>query len=192
VQVVIVGREGAGKSSLLFDLTVGVNVHTNEEFIVEQFYCREREFIITNLGGVDFREKWPEYLAKAQLLVYVLDSSGGPQKFKPAKEDLERILKHPSVRKGIPLVVCANKADLETADSIEKITEYFQLNKITDRKWQIFPTAVINSHHITEQLLELLSLGSPHSDVNHLICEYAVPLTGLETAFDWFINSGFK
>jgi len=192
VNVVIAGLEGAGKSSLLYDLVMGMQVKSPDEFIVEKFLFRGKEFIITNLGGEEHhRDMWPKYFEKAHLLLYVIDSSK-PDKFKHAKEDLAHILAEKSLALSVPLIVCANKADLPTARTPEQINEALEFNKINNRLAAVSSTSVIHTHEISKNLLHMLSFGPGNDTINHLICEYALPLTSLEEIFDWFLDDILK
>lgn len=192
INVVIAGLEGAGKSSLLYDLVMGLRVKSPDEFVVEKFLFRRKEFIITNLGGEEHhRDKWPKYFEKAHLLLYVMDSSK-PDKFKNAKEDLAHILAEKSLPQSVPLIVCANKADLPSAQTPEQINQALELNKINNRLTAVSPTAVLNTHELSKNLLHMLSFGPGNDTINHLICEYALPLTSLEEIFDWVIDDVLK
>jgi len=192
INVVIAGLEGAGKSSLLYDLVMGMRVKSPDEFVVEKFLFRGKEFIITNLGGEEHhRDMWPKYFEKAHLLLYVMDSSK-PDKFKQAKEDLTHILAEKSLPASVPLIVCANKADLPTAQTPEQINQALELDKIKNRLAAVSSTAVINTHEISKNLLRMLSFGPGNETINHLICEYALPLTSLEEIFDWVIDDVLK
>jgi hypothetical protein len=65
-------------------------------------------------GQAMLRNLWRHYLTGAQALVFVVDSSE-ERRIKEAKEELVKILEHPDME-GVPLLVLANKQDLEEGE----------------------------------------------------------------------------
>jgi ADP-ribosylation factor-like protein 6 len=56
-----------------------------------------------------------------------------------SKDELENMLKHPSLHK-VPVLFFANKKDLPTALLPVEIAQALRLEEIKDRPWQIVPS----------------------------------------------------
>jgi len=189
VNVVLAGLPGAGKQSLLYDLIMDVPSSSGEEedFVVERWVYRDKDFEITNLGGPENHPtNWPPHLSKAHVLIYVVDSSA-PASFARAQKHL-KLLVGTIERTATPVVIAANKSDLPTAIPTDQLAAKLDLaNILSFTKWTVISTRVVKSHDYTRGLLEILALGCDVFDVNQLIAEYAAPMTYLENAFDWFL-----
>ncbi|XP_041808549.1 ADP-ribosylation factor-like 10 [Chelmon rostratus] len=137
-QVLVLGLDGAGKSSMLQGLTPG-------EAAAKRGRCRPtRGFNFMSLnapacqldfleigGGEDLRRYWSDYLRRTHVLVYVVDSSD-KSRFPLAKAELHRLL---SVEPQLPVVVLGNKQDKPNAVSVSELHEALSLGSVTeDRK----------------------------------------------------------
>jgi small GTP-binding protein len=135
--LVILGLDGAGKTTMLNYLltgepgvtapTVGANF--------ERFKVRELEFNVWDLGGQKaLRGMWEEYAEKADAIIFVVDSADR-DRFPEAKEELWRIVS--LIKKSKPLLIIANKADLENAATVMEVIEALELTKLEGMTWQI-------------------------------------------------------
>lgn len=135
--LVILGLDGAGKTTMLNYIlrgepgvtmpTVGANF--------EKFKIRGLEFNVWDLGGQKaLRGMWEEYAEKADAVIFVLDSADR-ERFDEAKEELWRIVS--VTKKSKPLLVIANKADLDNAATVMEIIEALDLRKLEGMTWQI-------------------------------------------------------
>eukprot|EP00072_Mus_musculus_P054739 XP_006535114.3 PREDICTED: ADP-ribosylation factor-like protein 9 isoform X2 [Mus musculus] len=142
-QILVLGLDGAGKTSVLHLLasnrvqhstapTQGLNaVHINSE-------DRQMEFL--EIGGSEpFRSYWEMYLPKGWLLIFVVDSADH-KRLPEAKKYLHQLI---NPNPGLPLVVFANKQDLEAAYHITDIHDALALSEVgNDRKLFLFGTQV--------------------------------------------------
>uniref|UniRef100_A0A8C7XUT6 ARF like GTPase 10 n=1 Tax=Oryzias sinensis TaxID=183150 RepID=A0A8C7XUT6_9TELE len=145
-QVLVLGLDGAGKSSLLQSLTSG-------DWAARRGRCRPTRggwcrptrgfnFISLNIsavqldflevgGGEDLRRYWLDYLRKTHVLVFVVDSSDRPR-LPLAKAELHRLLR---AEPQLPVVVLGNKQDKAHAVSGSELHEALALHAVTaDRK----------------------------------------------------------
>ncbi|XP_056264820.1 ADP-ribosylation factor-like 10 isoform X1 [Pseudoliparis swirei] len=137
-KVLVLGLDGAGKSSMLQGLTPG-------ESAAKRRRCRPtRGFNFMSLnapacqldfleigGGEDLRRYWSDYLRKTHVLVYVVDSSDR-SRLPLAKAELHRLLR---VQPQLPVVVLGNKQDKPDAVSVSELHEALSLDSVTeDRK----------------------------------------------------------
>ena len=57
-----------------------------------------------------------------------------------AKDELDQMLQHQQMSQPLPLLVLANKQDLEGARPPSDLAQSLQLDSIRDRPWQIIAT----------------------------------------------------
>ncbi|XP_061595180.1 ADP-ribosylation factor-like protein 9 [Cololabis saira] len=137
-QVLVLGLDGAGKSSMLQGLAPG-------QPATKRGRCRPtRGFNFMSLnapacqldfleigGGEDLRRYWLDYLRRTHVLVYVVDSSDRTR-LPMAKAELHRLLK---LEPRLPVVVLGNKQDKPNAVSVSELHEALSLDALTeDRK----------------------------------------------------------
>ncbi|KAM9332318.1 ADP-ribosylation factor-like 10 [Pholidichthys leucotaenia] len=137
-QVLVLGLDGAGKSSMLRRLTLG-------EAAAKRDQCRPtRGFNFMSLdapacqldfleigGSEDLRRYWSDYVRRTHVLVYVVDSSDR-SRFPLAKAELHRLLR---VEPRLPVVVLGNKQDKPNAVSVSELHDALSLGSVTeDRK----------------------------------------------------------
>ncbi|XP_055729832.1 ADP-ribosylation factor-like protein 10 isoform X2 [Salvelinus fontinalis] len=131
-QVLVLGLEGAGKSSMLQGLTATDGDKRGHcrptrgfNFISLSAPARQLDFLEIG-GGEDLRMYWAEYLGKTHALVYVVDSSDR-RRLPQAKAELHRLLR---LHSQLPVVVLGNKQ--VTLTIIRAYTVYGQIS-IGDR-----------------------------------------------------------
>ncbi|XP_051985001.1 ADP-ribosylation factor-like protein 14 [Xyrauchen texanus] len=145
----LLGLDGAGKSTLLYKLKYNEDFHTVPTigFNVEMIEAkRNREKIaltVWDVGGqAKMRAHWKSFYQDTAGIVFVLDSSD-MKRLDEAKGVLEQTLKSDHL-KGLPVVVLANKQDIEGAATVIEITEKFNLRKsCSDRDWFIQPCSAL-------------------------------------------------
>lgn len=77
-----------------------------------------------------------------------------------ARNELDQILQHQEVDKSIPMLVMANKQDLEGALPAAELAQSLQLQNIKDRPWQIVATNALTGDGMesgTEWLVDALT-----------------------------------
>uniref|UniRef100_G3P6W4 ADP-ribosylation factor-like protein 14 n=1 Tax=Gasterosteus aculeatus TaxID=69293 RepID=G3P6W4_GASAC len=142
-QVLMLGLDGAGKTTLLYKLkynetvvtvpTVGFNVDTLET---------DRSspgLTVWDVGGQKkMRPHWRHHYADTAGLVFVVDSCD-QKRLDEARKELHRVIKFEGLR-GVPLVVLANKQDLQAAVSPEALCVTLDLRRVCEgRAWFIQP-----------------------------------------------------
>uniref|UniRef100_A0A3Q2ZXY2 ARF like GTPase 10 n=1 Tax=Kryptolebias marmoratus TaxID=37003 RepID=A0A3Q2ZXY2_KRYMA len=169
-QVLVLGLDGAGKSSLLQGLTPG-------EAAARRGRCRPtRGFNFMSLdapacqldfleirraaaadssprlhgapaaslllgGGEDLRRYWLDYLRRTHVLVYVVDSSDR-SRLPLAKAELHRLLR---VEPQLPVVVLGNKQDKPDAVSVSELHEALSLGAVADDRKLFLLAAQLDS-----------------------------------------------
>ncbi|XP_019723653.1 ADP-ribosylation factor-like 10 isoform X2 [Hippocampus comes] len=135
-QVLVLGLDGAGKSSVLQGLTPGgakrgrCRPTRGFNFISLSAPACQLDFLEIG-GGEDLRPYWLEYLIRTHVLVYVVDSSDRGR-LPLAKLELHRLLR---VQPQLPVVVLGNKQDKPDAVSVSELHEALSLGSVVeDRK----------------------------------------------------------
>uniref|UniRef100_A0A3P9HUR0 ADP-ribosylation factor-like 9 n=1 Tax=Oryzias latipes TaxID=8090 RepID=A0A3P9HUR0_ORYLA len=141
-QVLVLGLEGAGKTSLLHCFSgssLDQDTEPTKGFNAVSISKDDLHIEFLEIGGnEDLRPYWQRYLSKALLLVFVVDSSD-PQLFPLAKKHLDELLSH---RASLPLMVLANKQDLPGSCSITDLHEALGLSEVGDRSLFLIGTYV--------------------------------------------------
>ncbi|XP_010291520.1 PREDICTED: ADP-ribosylation factor-like protein 11 [Phaethon lepturus] len=136
-QVVMLGLDFAGKSTLLYKLKSGQAVETcpTVGFNVEslQTPCHV-SFTLWDVGGQgSLRASWPDYLEDTNTLIFVLDSAD-TARLPEAATALEEALSHPSMA-GVPVLLLANKQEVPGALAPAELRERLRQGRLVGRRW---------------------------------------------------------
>ncbi|TDH07344.1 hypothetical protein EPR50_G00105010 [Perca flavescens] len=141
-QVLVLGLDGAGKTSLLHYLATGCleqDMEPTQGFNAVSISREDLHIEFLEIGGKEeLRPYWQKYLSKALLLVFVVDSSN-PQRFPVAKKHLHELL---ASDPRLPLMILAHKQDLPGSCSITDLHDALSLSKVGDRKLYLIGTYV--------------------------------------------------
>jgi len=99
-------------------------------------------------GQKKLRPYWKNYFDNTDVLIYVIDSSD-ITRLDEAGEQLHELLQEEKLT-GVPVLIFANKQDLDLAKDPSEIVVKLQLHSIKDRKWQIQPCSAKRSEGIQE------------------------------------------
>lgn len=141
-RILIIGLDGAGKTTILYRLQVGDVVTTIPTigFNVETVTYKNLKFQVWDLGGqTSIRPYWRCYYANTDAVIYVIDSQDS-ERLGVTKDELISMLSEEEL-KGAVLMVLANKQDMPNAMTPAKITEALGLTALKTRTWQIFKTS---------------------------------------------------
>lgn len=140
--VLILGIDKAGKTHVLEKLkvlmtdlpgmdpsqimaTVGLNVGKMEAF--------GTNLVFWDLGGqVGLRGIWDKYFNETHAVVYVVDAAD-PERFDEAKAALDKVLGSRELV-GAPLLVIANKQDVQGAGGLQEVADALGLGKTQDSR----------------------------------------------------------
>ncbi|KAL1524362.1 hypothetical protein AB1Y20_019259 [Prymnesium parvum] len=159
-QVLILGVDRAGKTTLLEQLkrlytgldplppgkippTVGLNIGRMQ---VER--CK---LIFWDLGGTPaLRSLWENYYSEAHGLIFVVDTSDH-DRFEEARDTLQLLLNHPDLA-AIPLLVFANKQDVEGATTPRELEAMFGLKQLlsSSQPQNMLGTTALNGDGVQE------------------------------------------
>ncbi|KAJ5967055.1 hypothetical protein N7501_003303 [Penicillium viridicatum] len=143
-QILIAGPDdGAGPIETV--PTVGLNIESST--------YGGMNFVFLDKGGRDkLRPAWGVYLAKTTAIIFVVDSADITQ-LDHAANELKLLLDFEDLRelRDVPLLVFANKQDLEGAKSPVEISEALNLGELGHRRWNIAPCSVIDGQTLKSQ-----------------------------------------
>ncbi|KAI9029269.1 ADP-ribosylation factor-like protein 1 [Hyaloraphidium curvatum] len=138
VRILILGLDGAGKTTILYRLQVGEVVTTIPTigFNVETVTWKNVKFQVWDLGGqTSIRPYWRCYYENTDAVIYVVDSADR-ERIGISKDELMAMLEEEEMRDAI-LLVLANKQDMEGAMSAAEIADRFGLSALKSRTWTI-------------------------------------------------------
>ncbi|XP_072439796.1 ADP-ribosylation factor-like protein 9 isoform X1 [Chiloscyllium punctatum] len=133
-QVLVVGLDGAGKTSILHSLSTNTVKRSDGPTMMFNSVCvqtEDAEIEFLEVGGnKSLRKCWPSYLPGSQALVYVVDSADRNQ-MPLAKKELHQLVQGYAT---LPVVVLANKQDIKGACTISEIHEQLSLEMLGDKR----------------------------------------------------------
>ncbi|XP_039877752.1 ADP-ribosylation factor-like protein 14 [Simochromis diagramma] len=139
VQVLLLGLDNAGKSTLLYKLKHNTNVSTvptigfNVEMLEARKNRRKIAITIWDVGGQgNMRAHWPNFYQNAGAIVFVVDSAD-QERLNEAQRELERTLRNDELR-GRPLILLANKQDVDGALNVTEMKDRFNMRKICQER----------------------------------------------------------
>ena len=102
--------------------------HTSPNTGLTLFVNNHRtKLTVIDMSGQDkIRKFWHNYFENADAVVFVVDSAGDESGIESAKNALNEVLKHESL-KNVPLIIFANKSDLPRARSAAEIATAMNL-----------------------------------------------------------------
>lgn len=162
--VLLLGLDNAGKSTLLYKLKHNACVSTVPTigFNVEMFDARKNRksiaLTVWDVGGQGkMREHWTSFYQDAAAVVFVVDSSSRGR-LEEARRELENTLRSEQLR-GRPLVLLANKQDVNGALTVTEIKDKFNLNKIcSDRDWFVQPCSASTGFGVEEAFRRVVQM----------------------------------
>lgn len=152
IRILILGLDAAGKTTILFKLSLGdyvKQVVPTVAFNLEKVEVGNLKLQIWDLGGQNqLRPFWRLYYKDTHGIVFVIDSTD-KQRIELCKNELVALLSEDEL-KNVPLLILANKQDLTEAMLVEELTSKLELSSIKDRPWTIMPTSAVNGQNIQE------------------------------------------
>eukprot|EP01117_Protostelium_nocturnum_P008273 TRINITY_DN2956_c0_g1_i1.p1 TRINITY_DN2956_c0_g1~~TRINITY_DN2956_c0_g1_i1.p1 ORF type:complete len:181 (+),score=40.07 TRINITY_DN2956_c0_g1_i1:90-632(+) len=153
MRILILGLDGAGKTTILYKLQCGEVVTTIPTigFNVESVVFKNIKFQVWDLGGqTSIRPYWRCYYANTNAVIYVIDSAD-TERIGVSKEELLAMLEEEELKDAC-LLVFANKQDLPGAMTDAQVSEALGLSKLKNRQWAIFKTSAVKGEGIFDGL----------------------------------------
>lgn len=153
MRILILGLDGAGKTTILYRLQVGEVVTTIPTigFNVETVTYKNLKFQVWDLGGqTSIRPYWRCYYANTDAIIYVVDSADR-DRLAISKSELVSMLEEDELKSSM-LLVFANKQDIEGAMTPSEISNALGLSALKNRTWAIFKTSATKGEGLEEAM----------------------------------------
>ncbi|CEP18249.1 hypothetical protein [Parasitella parasitica] len=159
VRILILGLDGAGKTTILYRLQIGEVVSTIPTigFNVETVTYKNIKFQVWDLGGqTSIRPYWRCYYSNTDAVIYVVDSVD-KDRMQTSREELHAMLEEEEL-KDAALLVFANKQDMEGALSAAEVADALGLSTLKNRQYSIYRTSALKGEGLTEGLDWLVNI----------------------------------
>ena len=137
-RILVLGLDNSGKTTILRALSDEdtENIAPTQGFNIKALSRDGFKLNVWDIGGQKaIRAYWPNYYEGTDGLVYVIDSSD-EGRIEECTDELQTLLQEDEL-KDVPLLVFANKQDLDLALDAPEVLEKVQLEEITNRVWNI-------------------------------------------------------
>lgn len=169
-QVLLLGLDNAGKSTLLYKLKHNACVSTvptigfNVEMLEGRKNRKNIALTVWDVGGqVKMREHWKSFHQDAAAVVFVVDSSD-TGRMDEAHKELQNTLRSELLR-ARPLILLANKQDVNGALTVTEITDRFDLMNIcSTRDWFVQPCSATTGFGVEEAFRRVAQMAKLPSD----------------------------
>jgi small GTP-binding protein len=139
-KIVILGLQNAGKTTILYRLSLGQLVSTQPTIgsNVEEISHNNVKFQAWDLGGQEtMRSVWDVYYINTDAIIYVIDSAD-VDSYEESKVEFLKLMQHEELKLST-ILIYANKQDLDSAKPISDLVSIYGLDKIKDKVWHIQP-----------------------------------------------------
>ena len=153
IRVLMVGLDGAGKTTILYQLKMGETVKTIPTigFNVETLDYKGVSFTVWDVGGQDkIRVLWRHYYRNTDGLIFVVDSNDR-ERLDDAADELKKMVDEKELI-YCPILVWANKQDLNGSLPPGEITEKLQMGQYSRKIWLVQGSSATTAFGLKEGL----------------------------------------
>lgn len=155
VRMVMVGLDGAGKTTILYKLKLGELVQTvpTVGFNVETIRYKNISFTVWDVGGqYKIRALWRYYYSGVDAAIFVVDASDTqPDRLDECRDEIHYLM-HENDLADAAVLIFANKQDLPGALSARDVAERLNLLALHQRRWYVQASSAKTGEGIYEGL----------------------------------------
>ena len=138
-KIIILGIQNAGKTTILYRLSLGQLVQTTPTIgsNVEEIAYNNIKLQAWDLGGQEStRSLWSVYYVNTDAIIYVIDTHD--DNYDDSKTQFYKLLETDELKNAV-ILIYANKQDLPGAKNVSDIIQIYELDTIKDHIWHIQP-----------------------------------------------------
>ena len=138
-KIIILGIQNAGKTTILYRLSIGQLVKTTPTIgsNVEEISYNNVKLQAWDLGGQEStRSIWNVYYVNTDAIIYVIDTHD--ETYDDSKTQFYKLLSNETLKNAV-ILIYANKQDLPGAKSVAEIIQIYELDTIKEHIWHIQP-----------------------------------------------------
>ena len=138
-KIIILGIQNAGKTTILYRLSLGQLVQTTPTIgsNVEEISYNNVKLQAWDLGGQEStRSVWDVYFVNTDAIIYVIDTHD--TNYEESKNQFYKLLSNEALKNAV-ILIYANKQDLAGAKKVNEIVQIYELDSITNHIWHIQP-----------------------------------------------------
>jgi len=172
LQIVMLGLDNSGKTTLLYRMKLKEEIRKTTPtaaFNVETIRpLKNLKFLVWDTAGhAPVRPLWRAYIRKSDAMIFVIDSSD-PARFDEARVELDGILNSRDSG-GIPLLILANKQDLNTSVPPLELARKLELDSLRSTvDWHMHPTSGRFGDGLQDALVQLSEMITRSREMNTL------------------------
>ena len=151
-KVLMLGLDCAGKTTILYQLKLGLTVETipTMGFVYESIQHKNFRLNVWDVAGQDsLRPLWKHYYQNTKAVIFVVDSSDR-KRIGSAKDELHKIMADEELKDAC-LLLLSNKIDLQVM-SIEEVTTLMDFDKIKNPKKKILGVCGLKGEGLNQAL----------------------------------------
>ncbi len=148
-RLMMVGLDGAGKTTVLTQLKLGKVIHTvpTVGFNLEKVSYQGLEFNIWDIGGQEaIRPLWNHYAEDNDGVFFIIDAAD-QNRLLLAYEEIQKLFQIKCLQ-SVPFVIFLNKQDLPNPTRKEVVEEYLKTTFDGRMNFQVFECVAIDPLHL--------------------------------------------
>lgn len=160
LEVVMVGLENSGKTTVLNVLSQGAALETAPTIGLNVKFVKKGGVTMKcwDIGGQQmYRSEWGRYAKGCDCIIYVVDAYD-VKKLRTARKELHRLLEIRELA-TIPVLVLANKIDLEPHIKEHELIRELNLDYIVDNPWLVIPCSALRNINMGQVIEWLIHQG---------------------------------